>query len=160
MTRRLHRPNCILSLVFSNHQPIDTIDSMTPGRMLRKIFGQTEDEEPLLPTLTNTTPVFRLAEALPEFADDLRDSLMEQGECALADSVDDLWVCDRCRCEAEYCATIYTLPEPDDGWTGYRGVSVFPKSGVIYLDTADGRIGCIEALDQPELRKKLVEFLP
>jgi hypothetical protein len=95
---------------------------------------------------------------MPEFAAELSVLLAQQDETTLAESVAGLWVLDRCRCGAEYCATIYTL-NPDAEYTD--GLSLFPKDrSVIYIDTVDGNIACIEALDLPEVRKKLLALLP
>jgi hypothetical protein len=134
---------------------------MTPEeRMLREIFGETDIEEPLPRMPPNTTPLFRLAAVMPEFANELSQLLAEEGETALAASVADLWVFDRCRCGADRCATIYTRPEPEAAWPGHGGSSVFSKAGPIYIDTSAGLIACIEVLDQPVIRRKLVESLP
>jgi hypothetical protein len=56
----------------------DTLWSMTPERMLREIFGETDLEEPPPRTPPNTTPLFRLAAIMPEFADELSRLLIEQ----------------------------------------------------------------------------------
>jgi len=128
--------------------------------MLREIFGDTDTEETRPRRPPNTMPLFRLAAVVPEFTDELSHLLSEQGETALAASVPDLQVFDRCRCEADYCATIYTRPEPEAGFPGRGGVSVFSKAGPVYIDTSYGMIACIEVLDQPEIRKTLVELLP
>ena len=34
------------------------------------------------------------------------------------------------------------------------------KAGPVYIDTSYGMIACIEVLDQPGIRKTLVELLP
>jgi hypothetical protein len=133
---------------------------MTPEQMLRQIFGGPVVEEPPPYAPPSTTPLFRLAAVLPEFADELKQLLIDQGETALADSVLDLWVFGRCRCEYYHCATMYTLPEPETGYKFRGGLSVFPKIGEIYIDTDDGMIGCIEALYQPETRRRLIEAIP
>jgi hypothetical protein len=133
---------------------------MTPERLLREIFGETDFEEPLPRKPPNTTPLFRLAEAMPEFADELSQLLSEQGETGLAASVPDLWVFDRCPCHGDFCATMYTRPAPEAGFPGHGGVSVLSKAGPVYIDTSYGMIACIEVLDQPEIRRKLVEALP
>jgi hypothetical protein len=137
----------------------DTLWSMTPERMLREIFGETDLEEPPH-TPPNMTPLFRLAAIMPEFADELSQLLTEQGETSLAASVIDFWVFDRCRCGSDHCVVIYTRPKPEGPYPGRGCVSLFPKTGAIYLDTSEGMIACIEVLDRPEIRRKLVGVLP
>ena len=121
--------------------------------MLREIFENANTDGPVSQRPLNMTPVFRLAAAMPEFAAKLSALLAEQWETALAERVADLWAYDRCRCGAEYCATVYTTPKPEGG--SRRGLGVFTKKGgVIYIDLAvNGKIACIEALDQPEIRR-------
>jgi hypothetical protein len=133
---------------------------MTPEQMLRQIFGETDIEQPRPRAPPATTPVFRLAAVMPEFADELRLLLTEQGEAVLAASVPDLWVFGRCRCESGHCATMYTRPEPESGYKFRGGLSVLSKAGPIYIDKADGMIACIEVLDHPAIRTRLVEALP
>jgi hypothetical protein len=133
---------------------------MTPEKMFRQIFGGTDVEEPRPYTPPSTTPLFRLATVMPEFANELKQLLVEQGETALAASVLDLWVFGRCRCESDHCATMYTRSEPETGYNFRGGLSVFSKAGPIYIDRADEMIACIEVLDQPAIRQKLLESLP
>ncbi|MGA2581292.1 MAG: hypothetical protein ABSH24_35460 [Bryobacteraceae bacterium] len=134
---------------------------MTPEiRMLREIFGDTDFEEPLPRTPPNTTPLFQLAAVMPEFANELSLLLAEQGATALDASMADLWVFDRCRCEWDGCATIYTRPKPEGAFPARGGTSVLSKAGPVYIDTSYGMIACIEVLDQPEIRRKLLESLP
>jgi hypothetical protein len=128
--------------------------------MLREIFGETDVKELRPRTPPNTTPLFRLAVVMPEFADELSQLLAEQGETTLAASVADLQVFDRCRCEWEDCATLYTRPKPEAAFPGRGGLSVFSKAGPVYIDTSDGMIACIEVLYQPAIRSKLLELLP
>lgn len=133
---------------------------MMQKRMLREIFGESDIEDPLPHAPPNTTPLFRLAAVVPEFCCELSRLLTEQGEPAFAASVADLWVFDRCRCESDHCATVYTRPKPEAAFPGHGGLSVFSKAGPIYIDTSDGIIACIEVLDQPAIRSKLLELLP
>ena len=55
--------------------------------------------------------LFQLSRALPEFAAETRSMLLRCHEAALADEVDELRICDRCRCGTEDCATFYTAAE-------------------------------------------------
>jgi hypothetical protein len=134
---------------------------MTPEiRLLREIFGDTDFEDPPPRRPPNTKPLFRLAAVVPEFTDELSHLLSEQGEIALAACVPDLQVYDRCPCEGDFCATMYTQPIPEAAFPGRGGVSVLSKAGPVYIDTSYGMIACIEVLDQPEIRRKLVAALP
>jgi hypothetical protein len=128
--------------------------------MLREVFGETDFEESRPQSTPNNTPLFRLAEVMPEFVDELSQLLAEQGQTALAAGVADLRVFDRCRCESDYCATIYTRPKHEGAYPDRGGLSVFTKAGPVHIDTSEGQIACIEALDQPAVRSKLLESLP
>jgi hypothetical protein len=130
----------------------------SPEDLLRSIFGDEGPAEPRPPR--NGTPLFQLIRALPEFAAATRRILVGCDERALADQVDDLWICDRCRCSSDDCATVYTAAETVPG-PGRRGVGGgFEDTGYVLIDVADDRIVCIEILGSPKLAKALTELLP
>jgi hypothetical protein len=102
-----------------------------------------------------------LTDTLPEFATDLRQLLIEQGEPALAAQVAGLMIRDRCRCGDDFCATFYTEPKPNgaDG-PSHRNVALIPEEGKLILDVVDGEIACVEVLDRNDVREKLYVVLP
>ena len=132
---------------------------MTPEQLLRQIFGETgpaksEDRRP-----ANTTPLFRLADELPEFAAEFHQLLLDDGQTALAEQVPNLQIFDRCDCGN--CGTMYTVPRPESSFGPERGgLSVSSKRGSIYIDTVAGQIACIEVLDRPEITKGLLALIP
>ena len=130
----------------------------SPEDLLRSIFG---DEGPVEPTPPrNSTPLFQLSRALPEFAAETRRTLIRCDEAALADQVDELWIYDRCRCGMEECATVYTAAETLHR-PGYRGVGGgFTDTGYVLIDVSNECIVCIEMLGYPKLVKTLTELLP
>jgi hypothetical protein len=99
-----------------------------------------------------------LTEALPAFAAELQQLLIEYGELELAAQVSSLAILDRCRCGDDFCATFYTQPKPDGAYgPGHRNVALTPEEGMLILDVVDGKIACVEALDRKDVRQKLDE---
>jgi hypothetical protein len=102
-----------------------------------------------------------LTEALPDFAAELQQPLIEQGEPELAAQVPGLVILGRCRCGDDFCATFYTQPKPEDSCgPGHRNVTLTPDSGMVILDVVDGEIACVEVLDRKDVRQKLDAVLP
>src|ERR1017187_7590536 len=78
---------------------------------LRHILdGGSETDQDTVPRPVNTTPLFRLSDIWPEVVDGLAVLLTQTGEVALAEAVRELEVYDRCRCNSDYCSTVYTRP--------------------------------------------------
>ena len=150
--------------------------------LLRKSFGQNgEDfvdvpEEPI-----NTEPLFPLREIWPNVVDRLKASLIDDGELKLAAAVEGLQVYDRCRCGADYCATVYTKPRPRGSFgPTHRGLVYWNSDEIdltagmptgdtcttptaqymTILDVVDEEIALIEILDDHESRRRLVIALP
>lgn len=111
----------------------------------------------------------------------LKFLLTEAGEFQLGDTVDGLWVFDRCDCGADFCATAYTQPRPIGGYgPGHRNIvfwapdtvnldtgktiaetSTYPTTEfTIILDVVKDEIRCIEILDDDESRRLLIAALP
>lgn len=103
-----------------------------------------------------------LADALPEFAAELRQLLVEKGESELAAQVPTLAIHDRCRCRDDICCgTFYTQPRPDGAYgPGHRNVALTPGEGMLILDVVDGVIMCVEVLDREDVREKLLSVAP
>lgn len=106
----------------------------------------------------------KLIDVLPGFAVKLADRLCAQHREDLAAQVPGLLLVDRCRCDQAYCGTLYTVPPPTGSWKDggavHRNVEVEGMPGWTILDVVDGKICCIEALDQAVVRDALVEALP
>jgi hypothetical protein len=112
-----------------------------------------------MPEQNATRPL--LADVVPEFATELRQLLDEQGEHEIAAQVPALTIFDRCRCGDDFCATIYTMPKPDGAYgPGQRNVVLQPSEGMLILDVVNGEISCVEVLDRPEIRGKLLAAFP
>jgi hypothetical protein len=102
-----------------------------------------------------------LAGTLPEFATELHQLLTEEGESELAAQVPGLAILDRCRCGDDFCATFYTESKPEGVYgPGHRNVALTPDEGMLILDMVDGEIACVEILDRPEIREKLLAVFP
>jgi len=129
----------------------------------------------------NTEPLFQLRGIWPEAIDRLKDLLTKAGELELVATIDGLQVFDRCRCGADYCATVYTRPQPSGGYgpthrnivfsnpdtvdldsgTTVGEMSAYPTTRYMtILDVVDDQIACIEILDDHESRRRLVAALP
>jgi hypothetical protein len=73
-----------------------------------------------------------LTEAIPELAVELTTLLEQAGEPDLAAQVPALRLVDRCRCGDDFCATIYTVAPPRDGWgPGHENVALDEAEGAV-----------------------------
>jgi hypothetical protein len=103
----------------------------------------------------------RLVDALPDVARELQELLLAGSEGALAQSVPELRVVDRCRCGDDFCATFYTAPKPLGAYgPSHRNTSLDHDEGMIILDIVQDRIVCVEVLNRADLRRRLLELLP
>jgi hypothetical protein len=99
-----------------------------------------------------------LSDTLPAFAAELRQLLVEKGEPGLAAQVPSLRIFERCDCGDDFCATFYTQAKPVGSFgPGHRNVRLFPDEGtLLILDVVAEEIACVEVLDRPDIREKLV----
>jgi hypothetical protein len=103
----------------------------------------------------------QLADAIPEFAQELEELLAAQGELALAAQIHELKIMSHCRCGDDFCATFYTQPKPTGSYGPHHSnIEVRPKQGMIILDLVDGNIMCVEVLFRYEISEKLHAILP
>jgi hypothetical protein len=151
-------------------------------KLLRKIFGEEDVDmvEPPEPPI-NTHPLLPLRQIWPDVIDRLKNLLTEAGESELAATLEGLEAHDRCRCGADYCATVYTKPRPSGRFGPSHRNIIFWNADTIDLDTqlrvgdtstaptteyttildlVDDEIRCIEILDDHESRRRLVAALP
>jgi len=158
------------------------LDVAATEAFLRHILGgSSETDQPdTIPRPINTTPLFPLKQIWPEVVERLATLLAQTGEAALAEAVHELDVFDRCRCGADYCATVHTKPCSAEPFGPNHRCVVFWSPDTICVDTglpasSDGRptaphitildvvdeeIVCIEILDDAESRSRLVAALP
>jgi hypothetical protein len=103
----------------------------------------------------------RTENQLPAFAVELQRLLTEAGEPQLAAQVTQLAIHDRCACGDDVCCgTFYTQPKPNGSYgPGHRNVVLAPDDGTVILDVVDDQICCVEVLDRPEIREKLLAAL-
>jgi hypothetical protein len=108
-----------------------------------------------------TGKLLLLAEVLPAFSAELRQLLVEQGEPELASQVSALTIFDRCRCGDDICcSTFYTQPKASFGQRP-RNIRLYPSDGAfLVLDVLGGKIACVELLDRPQVREKLLAAVP
>jgi hypothetical protein len=98
----------------------------------------------------------RLASALPAFSDELVKLLREANELALADQIPDLEIVEKCRCNDDFCSSIYTAPKPSGKWESpHRNVELDPLKGMLILDVVKERISHIEILFRDDVRSAL-----
>ena len=102
-----------------------------------------------------------LEQALPALAAELFALLERAGQGDLAAQVPQLRLVDRCRCNDEFCATVYTAPRPLGArGAGHQNVELEPAEGYFILDLVDRRIVCIEVLYRQEIRDEVLRVLP
>ena len=164
------------------------INAEAAEAFLRHILdGGSETDQDTVARPLNTTPLFRLSDIWPEVVDGLAVLLTQTGEVALAEAVRELEVYDRCRCNSDYCSTVYTQPRissllaerSGQNRRNHRGVVFWsadttsadagqPASSDGYptaphttiLDVVDEEITCIEILCDAESRRRLLAALP
>lgn len=101
-----------------------------------------------------------LTDVLPAFASELQQLLTEAEEPRLAAQVLSLRIFERCFCGDDFCATFYTQPKPAGAYgPSHRNVVLAPDDGTVILDVVRDHICCVEVLDRPEIREKLLAVL-
>ena len=101
-------------------------------------------------------------ELFPDIAQELVRILKASNRQWLVDSVPELKVVDRCRCEDDSCATVYTVPPPKKFWgPGLRNYHLDTDDGsIIILDVVRGRIACVEILFRKGAPERLLAVCP
>jgi hypothetical protein len=92
-----------------------------------------------------------LRERAPAFAVELEAVLRTEGRPELADQVPGLRITALCQCELEGCASFSTVL-PMKRW--FRRGALVPAGDVV-VNTIDGEIAFVEALDRPDVRTAL-----
>jgi hypothetical protein len=92
-----------------------------------------------------------LRERAPAFAEELEEVLRAARRPELADQVSGLRITALCQCEVEGCASFSTVL-PMKRW--FRRGALVP-AGDLVVNTIDGEIAFVEALDRPDVRAAL-----
>ena len=101
----------------------------------------------------------RLYDVAPELAAELERLLIEAGEFALANRIDDLAIHDLCRCSDSFCSIFYTVEERITPWPiGFRTMAL--KPGELHLDVLGTTILHVEVLFRDDLRSKIQAAVP
>lgn len=96
-----------------------------------------------------------LADALPEFADELAQGLAALGHKYLAEMVHSVEIVERCLCDERGCVTFYAVPRASAiTWPACKRV-IAPAKGVMCLHYADRKIIWVKGLGRPEERERL-----
>ena len=102
-----------------------------------------------------------LQDSLPDFADELTSLLRNKNERDLLEQVPLLRLVVRCRCDDDFCATLYTAPKPKGAYgLNHESLPLDPSSGQLILDLVDRKIVCIEILFREDLRSKVLQLFP
>jgi hypothetical protein len=98
-----------------------------------------------------------LREVLSGLASELEALLRSDDESELASQIASLTVVDRCRCDVDSCATIFTVPKPEGAWgPTHRNIVLDVPEGMTVLDVLDEKIVCIEILDRDEITSQVL----
>jgi hypothetical protein len=142
------------SILMTNEERIEC------ERLLRKIFGEDPNAHSVTPPEPppNTTPLFLLRSIWPDVVGHLQDLLIEKGEHELAATVPNLWVYDRCLCNADHCATVYTLPRPIGAYgSAHRNIAFWPPD---YTDLDTGRTTGEDGIASETQYLKIIDVIP
>ena len=105
-----------------------------------------------------TRIMLRLAQALPDLADDLSQGIASMGYEKLAASVYTIEVAERCKCDEPGCVTFYCVPKLSAPSPDSCKRIVAPARGVTCVQYVDQQITWIEVLGRPEDREKLDKY--
>ncbi len=102
-----------------------------------------------------------LAETLPILGAELERSLTKAGHSKLASQISSLRIVDRCRCEDDFCSSLYTQPKPNGGYgPGLRTIPLECAEGMLIIDVVNDVIMFVEVLYNEANRKQLLAALP
>ena len=100
----------------------------------------------------------KLAEALPQLADDLSQGLAALGYEKLAASVNSVDIVDRCRCDHAGCVTFFAVPKGSAPSGEKCNRVIAPAPGVLCVQYSRQRIIWVEVIGRPEDRERLDRF--
>lgn len=102
--------------------------------------------------------MMRLADALPEFADELAQGLAAMGHKHLAAAVNSVEIAERCLCDEPGCITFHAIPKGSAPHEPACERIIAPAKGVMCVHYIDRQIIWIEVFGRPEDRIKLDQF--
>ncbi|MBV1911781.1 MAG: hypothetical protein KUG78_20985 [Kangiellaceae bacterium] len=96
---------------------------------------------------------------MPFLAKELVEGLSDIGEQTLANSISDLKIIDRCRCDSQGCGTFYTMNK--EIWSGKKLKQVIPEvKGLYAIDVFENNIACIEIMERSDVAEQLISSYP
>ncbi|AMV32219.1 hypothetical protein VN12_08855 [Pirellula sp. SH-Sr6A] len=99
--------------------------------------------------------MMKLADALPEFAEELAQGLAAEGYKHLAETVHSVEIVERCLCDEPGCVTFYAVPKSSaPAWPACKRV-IAPAKGVMCVHYSKRQILWVEVLGRPDDRAKL-----
>ena len=97
----------------------------------------------------------KLADALPEFAEELAQGLAAEGYKHLAEAVHSVEIVERCVCDEPGCVTFYAVNKTSaSAWPECKRV-IAPAKGVMCVHYSNRQILWVEVLGRPDDRAKL-----
>ena len=96
---------------------------------------------------------------MPFLAHELSEGLEKIGERKLAQTISNVDILDRCKCDSEGCGAFYTCEEYK--WSGKELRKVTPNvKGLFSIDVLENEIVCIEFMGRTDVRDRLVAMYP
>lgn len=102
--------------------------------------------------------MMKLAEALPQFAEELTQGLADLGYKKLAAAVHAVEIVERCRCDEPGCDTFYAVSKRSAPSGEKCSRVIAPARGVLCVQYLRQRIIWVEVLGRPEDRERLDRF--
>jgi hypothetical protein len=103
----------------------------------------------------------KLIEELPELGEELIQLLKARGDDDLVSQISELLIVDRCRCEDDFCSSIYTAPPPKGAYgPGHEKILLDAEKGMIVLDLVKRKIMFIEVLWRDDIHNIVLSILP
>lgn len=96
---------------------------------------------------------------MPFLAHELNEALTNMGETELADSIGDVEIIGRCKCDSCSCGAFYTQEEHK--WSGQQVRQVIPAiKGLYAIDVHEDEIVYIDVMGRTDVRERLVAVYP
>lgn len=100
----------------------------------------------------------KLAQALPDFTEELSQGIASLGYKKLASSVYAIEVVERCKCDEPGCVTFFSVPKLSAPRPETCKRIVAPAMGVTCIQYFERQIIWVEVLGRPEERQKLDKY--
>ena len=100
-------------------------------------------------------------DVLPDLANELAALLEKMNEQELVEQISQLQLVNRCDCGDDFCATLYTAPQPKGAFgPNHQTLSLNPTSGMMILDLVNRNIVCVEILWREDIRNDIAKLFP